>query len=75
MPVTMKPTPEGVAWWATQSYTDRPGRGETPPRQSLDYKKVAATLDTLPPMLYNGIATGKHSRLSVNLGKTPPSSR
>ena len=38
-------------------------------------KKVAATLDTLPPMLYNGIATGKHSRLSVNLGKTPPSSR
>ena len=26
-------------------------------------------------MLYNGIVTGKHSRLSVNLGKRPPGSR
>ena len=40
-------------------------RGGYPiPQLSVKNQKVAATLDTPPPMLYNGIAIGKHPRCS-----------
>ena len=40
-------------------------RGGYPiPQLSVMSQKVAATLDTPPPMLYNGIAIGKHPRCS-----------
>lgn len=35
----------------------------------LPKKKVAATLDRSPPMLYNGVAKGKYSRLCFNPSK------
>ena len=38
-------------------------------------RKVAATLDTPPPMLYNGVVAGKHPAIVNPMEKTPPSSR
>ena len=37
-------------------------------------RKWRQTLDTPPPMLYNGVAIGKRSRCSMDYRKTPPSS-
>ena len=45
------------------------GKGRITLAGSHHLEKVAATLDRSPPMLYNGVAKGKYSRLCFNPSK------